>query len=83
MVEEGNRESRESDRGGETPRESVDDLSEEDLTDLDAVEGVHVQTPEAPIERGTIDRENALFVILGVLLSVLVFVEFVSVLPAG
>jgi hypothetical protein len=87
MAEDGDRESGDRERAGatrgETPRESVDELTEEDLTDLDAMNGVHVQTDAAPIERGTIDRENALFVVLGVLLSVLVFVEFLSVLPAG
>jgi len=66
-----------------TPRETVDELSDEDLTDLDEVEGIQIESPEAPIERGTIDRENALFVILGVVLSVVVFLEFLSVLPAG
>ena len=70
-------------RGPRPPSETVDELSQEDLTDLDEVEGIRVEAPDTPIERGTIDRENAAFVVLGVLISVLVFLEFLSVLPGG
>lgn len=69
--------------GPRPPRETVDELSDEDLTDLDDVEGIEVEAPDTPIERGTIDRENALFVVLGVAISVLVFLEFLTVLPGG
>ncbi len=69
--------------GPRRPSETVDELSQEDLTDLDEVEGIQIESPDTPIERGTIDRENAAFVVLGVLISVLVFLEFLSVLPGG
>jgi len=63
-----------------TPRETVDELTDDDLTDMDEMEGLTVESVEEVLERGSIDRENALFVLLGVVLSVLVFLEFVSVL---
>jgi len=66
--------------GDRTPRETVDELTDEDLTDIDEMEGISVESVERVLERGAIDRENALFVLLGVVLSMLVFLEFVSVL---
>lgn len=63
-----------------TPRDTVDELTDEDLTDIDEMEGLTIESVERVLERGSIDRENALFVLLGVVLSVLVFLEFVSVL---
>jgi len=63
------------------PRETVDDLTEEDLTDIDEMEGITVGPVDDALERGSIDRENALFVLLGVALSVVVFLQFLSVLP--
>jgi len=66
--------------GDRPPRETVDELTDEDLTDIDEMEGISVESVERVLERGAIDRENALFVLLGVVLSVLVFLEFVSVL---
>jgi hypothetical protein len=65
----------------QAPRETVDDLSEEDLTDIDEMEGITVGSVDEALERGSIDRENALFVLLGIALSVVVFLEFLSVLP--
>lgn len=62
------------------PRERVDELTDEDLTDIDEMEGLTVESVERVLERGAVDRENALFVLLGVVLSILVFLEFVSVL---
>lgn len=62
------------------PRDTVDELTDEDLTDIDEMEGLTVESVERVLERGSIDRENALFVLLGVVLSVLVVLEFVSVL---
>jgi hypothetical protein len=40
-----------------------------------------VEPLDTPIEKGTIDLENALFVVLGMVLTVLVVVRFLSVLP--
>jgi hypothetical protein len=40
-----------------------------------------VEPLDTPIESGTIDPENALFVVLGMVLTVLVVVRFLSVLP--
>lgn len=42
---------------------------------------VEFDPPDTPIEKGTIDPENALFVVLGMVLTALVVVRFLSVLP--
>ncbi|HKL28502.1 MAG TPA: hypothetical protein VJ898_04465 [Natrialbaceae archaeon] len=65
-------------RTGDDPRtdaESPD--TEEDEEELP----FEVEPLDTPIEKGAIDPENALFVVLGMVLTVLVVVRFLSVLP--
>lgn len=40
-----------------------------------------VEPLDTPIQKGAIDPENALFVVLGMVLTVLIVVRFLSVLP--
>jgi hypothetical protein len=56
------------------------DAGQSDETDDEAVR-VEIEPLDTPIEQESIDPENALFVVLGMALTVLVVVRFLSVLP--
>lgn len=71
-------------RNADSPEE-LDDEDEgnegsEETEDGEAAP-VEIEPLDTPIEAGTIDPENALFVVLGMVLTVLVVVRFLSVLP--
>jgi len=74
-------------RDGDSATGSGDDIPEEledgDGEETEAVEEapVEIEPLDTPIEAGTIDPENALFVVLGIVLTILVVVRFLSVLP--
>lgn len=58
----------------ETPEEGADESDEEDVP-------IEIEPLDTPIEKGSVDPENALFVVLGMVLTILVVVRFLSVLP--
>lgn len=79
-------------RNGDSATGKIDDIpvelddgveGSERGEETEAVEGasVEIEPLDTPIEAGTIDPENALFVVLGMVLTVLVVVRFLSVLP--
>jgi len=53
----------------------------EDGDETDEEITFEVEPLDTPIEKGAIDPENALFVVLGMVLTILVVVRFLSILP--
>ncbi|MFT4889496.1 MAG: hypothetical protein ACI9YT_000405 [Halobacteriales archaeon] len=76
-------------RDGDSATGRIDDMPEEldeggeSGEETEGVEEapVEIEPLDTPIEAGTIDPENAVFVVLGIVLTVLVVVRFLSVLP--
>lgn len=59
-----------------------DDDESATVEDLGELEGIQIRSLDEVVERGHVDVENALFVVLGVALSVLVVLRFISVVPS-
>jgi hypothetical protein len=59
-----------------------DDDEKATMAELEELEGIQVRSLDEAVERGRVDVENALFVVLGVALSVLVVLRFLSVVPS-